>query len=324
VNVDLQHVLWRTRGRYWDYSFVLRPNFLSVSSWYDFHVKTFFGLAPNSVPQTRGGVLRQDSLEMPFIATTFEDKSHKDSSGRPAGHYLVWFPPQCTDLGEAIEMPAAWGAQIVASLIDTYDQTFDLTMEELKSDGNAAIAKSFSLARERGSLVRLTGDLARFDLEMSIKVDTPAEPNTGRVESLPSPNSANRAHVLEHAIVEGEAYALGFRGHFGTLRASLTSADEIPARLARSFGGASSDEFIRNRIRGIRSRIANTSLPREPRKGFDAVVETIQSFHLDPHLGFDEYMAWIAHLLSASRDDMVVRNIAARLVKLAERKGGEN
>lgn len=92
VQLNLENVLWRTRGRQWDYSFVLRSLRPLVDSWYDVHLKAFAGVTLDETPTSLAGILVQGFEEYPFVASAFLDARRRDSAGRPVGNYFIWFP----------------------------------------------------------------------------------------------------------------------------------------------------------------------------------------------------------------------------------------
>lgn len=124
MRIDLDSVLWRTRGRTWDYSFVLRPLHPHIETWYDFHADVFSGATPGREPMNLGGILvTLKGEEVRFVATTFQDATLKDAAGRPIAHYFVWFP----NLAGApldFELPADWGPQIVRAFGDEWSTAF--------------------------------------------------------------------------------------------------------------------------------------------------------------------------------------------------------
>ncbi len=112
LEVKLSQVLWRTRGRTWDYAFVLRPSKPQREQWYDAYRSIFSGLtpaAPGELTRTRHGVFGRSA----YVATTFCDPQACDEAGRPIAHSVAWFPGY---LPEAL--PADWGQQIVDAIAD--------------------------------------------------------------------------------------------------------------------------------------------------------------------------------------------------------------
>lgn len=124
MRIDLDSILWRTRGREWDYSFVLRPTHPHIETWYDFHTDVFAWTTPGTAPSVTGGFLSLgDGDEVPFIATSFQDSMLRDAVGRPIAHYLIWFPNtrgRPTDY----EVTADWGAQVVRAFGDEWGSAF--------------------------------------------------------------------------------------------------------------------------------------------------------------------------------------------------------
>ncbi|MCZ7585370.1 MAG: hypothetical protein M5R36_19650 [Deltaproteobacteria bacterium] len=66
MEIDVSHVLWRTRGQNWDYSFILRPEQPAVNSWYEIHSQVFSNLTPDATQQTSGGTISIERKEVAF------------------------------------------------------------------------------------------------------------------------------------------------------------------------------------------------------------------------------------------------------------------
>ncbi|MBA2664506.1 MAG: hypothetical protein H0U74_19620 [Bradymonadaceae bacterium] len=113
MRIDLDCLLWRTRGHKWDYSFVLRPNLPVIEWWYDFHEGIFSGITPSIHPKNIGGILHTNGKKYPFIATAFQDVDAKDEAGRSVAHFLVWFHSPEHDDTASLEVPAGWGSEVV-------------------------------------------------------------------------------------------------------------------------------------------------------------------------------------------------------------------
>jgi hypothetical protein len=318
VKLDLQNVLWRTRGRHWDYTFVLQPASPLLDSWYDIHVKVFAGLTPGNSPVTRGGVLSYGDERCPYLATTFRDSERLDVAGRPVAHYLVCFPSVEVDDSRLLNIPKDWGEQIVLAFGGAFNMTFDLSPSELQDSETESIERVFANTRDQNNEFILAGPAVPASLDTDVMAVVPiaktnaAEPAVGYF-SLDRVASLRRS--IESAIVEGEAYALGFKGNFGTFSVLVSKIHDsaLPQLLAESFDGAITDQFIKARSKGIRSRVLKTSLPPNPRRGGDSIVATLQRFPFDSAAQPEAHKRAIAKLLGADMDDHVVRSVLARL-----------
>jgi hypothetical protein len=126
LSVRLSDVLYRTRGRDWDYGFVLQPQPLLREGWYALHRRIFANVEP-----TRSPLLLRGSLGVrtgqPFFATAFTDAERRDSQGRPVAHYVTW-------LGAAAEGApgCSFGEPFVAALAPALDAIFELVPETLQ------------------------------------------------------------------------------------------------------------------------------------------------------------------------------------------------
>jgi hypothetical protein len=126
LELDLHGLLWRTRGRHWDYTFVLRPVLLLADSWYEVHSRIFEGLTPEREEQHRAGTILDTSGECVFVATAFIDPVRRDAAGRPVSHYLVWFRPEETRDGGVQRVPRDWGRSLLAQLGARLEAAFSL------------------------------------------------------------------------------------------------------------------------------------------------------------------------------------------------------
>jgi hypothetical protein len=165
LKLHLGTVLWRTRGLQWDYLFVLRPPRPLVDSWYDVHVKVFEKISPASAPVNFGGVLVDGSEKYPFVATAFQDAVRKDAWGRPVANYLIWFPN--LDLNEVpgLNVPLAWGEQVVSSLGEARDKTFDFASSE------EHLEEVFATARDCSKPIVLDSAGVWVDFDRSVVVE---------------------------------------------------------------------------------------------------------------------------------------------------------
>jgi hypothetical protein len=124
VRIDLDNVLWRTRGLGWDYTFVLRPAHPHLNNWYDVHADVFSGTSPGATASNLGGVLHTaDNQEVVFVPASFLDPGLKDSAARPIAHYLVWFPPVVGLRGE-LAVPPDWAIRVVEAFGDAWRDAF--------------------------------------------------------------------------------------------------------------------------------------------------------------------------------------------------------
>ncbi|MCZ7585371.1 MAG: hypothetical protein M5R36_19655 [Deltaproteobacteria bacterium] len=147
-----------------------------------------------------------------------------------------------------------------------------------------------------------------------------------------SASESSSENLIQNAIIEGEAYALGFKGKLGSLKIIASKVHEkgkeylgersdLQRRLAKSFGGDLNDKFIQDRVEGILLRIVKRPIQKEPRRGFDALVEVLSKREdIISFLNLSEEQAAkeVAKILKASTDDRVVRNIVIRLKSVLE------
>jgi hypothetical protein len=121
LSLRLADVLYRTRGRDWDYGFVLQPKPLLREGWYALHRRIFANVEPMRSPLSLRGSLAVQTGQ-PFFATVFTDAERRDSQGRPVAHYVTW-------LGPAAESAPgrSFGEPFVAALKPALDAIFELS-----------------------------------------------------------------------------------------------------------------------------------------------------------------------------------------------------
>lgn len=127
LSLRLRDVLYRTRGRDWDYSFLLQPVPLLGEGWYTLHRRIFANVEPEPTPQLLRGALGVGTGQ-PFFATAFTDPLRSDSQARPVAHYIAWLGP------EAEAAPGlSFGPGLVHALGGALDSVFNLAPEAIRS-----------------------------------------------------------------------------------------------------------------------------------------------------------------------------------------------
>jgi hypothetical protein len=121
----LSDLLYRTRGRDWDYGFLLQPAPLLGEGWYAIHRRIFANLEPRQSPVLLRGALGIGTGH-PFLATAFVDAQRRDYQDRPVAHYLTW-------LGAPAEAAPGWsfGPGLVEALRPALDSVFELSAESI-------------------------------------------------------------------------------------------------------------------------------------------------------------------------------------------------
>ena len=126
LRLRLGDVRYRSRGRDWDYTFLLQPPPLLSEGWYALHRRIFSNVEPSATPLLLRGALGVGTGQ-PFLATAFTDTVRRDYQSRPIAHYVTW-------LGAGAE--AAPGLSFGPALIDwlapAIDAVFELAPEALK------------------------------------------------------------------------------------------------------------------------------------------------------------------------------------------------
>lgn len=158
LRLRLCDVLYRTRGRDWDYAFLLQPEPLLGEGWYALHRRIFANVEPNAEPVLLRGALGIGAGH-PFFATVFTDAQRRDDQDRPIAHYIAWF-------GSAAESAPgqSFGPGLVQALGAALDQVFDLDPEAVKR-GETKALDALLRARFRAALpaaeVSVSGEPAR-------------------------------------------------------------------------------------------------------------------------------------------------------------------
>jgi hypothetical protein len=127
LSLRLRDVLYRTRGRDWDYSFLLQPVPLIGEGWYTLHRRIFANVEPERTPLLLRGALGIGTGQ-PFFATAFTDAERVDSQARPVAHYIVWLG------AEAEAAPGlSFGPGLVQALSGALGAVFELAPEALRN-----------------------------------------------------------------------------------------------------------------------------------------------------------------------------------------------
>jgi hypothetical protein len=118
--------LYRSRGRDWDYAFLLQPEPLLSEGWYALHRRIFSNVEPGAAPLLLRGALGVGTGE-PFLACAFTDVRRRDNQSRPIAHYVTW-------LGKSAEAAPGcnFGPALIAALAPALDAVFDLAPELIR------------------------------------------------------------------------------------------------------------------------------------------------------------------------------------------------
>lgn len=126
LRIRLEDVLYRTRGRDWDYAFLLQPAPLLVEGWYALHRRIFSSVEPSATPCLLRGALGVGTGQ-PFFATAFTDEARRDSQARSIAHYLTWLGP-AADAAPGV----SFGPGLVRALAPALDEVFELGPQLLR------------------------------------------------------------------------------------------------------------------------------------------------------------------------------------------------
>lgn len=346
IQLRLEHLLWRTRGRHWDYLFLLAPSARYGHGWYSLHKEIFADFEPSILERyVVGELLDQQSLQnLVFVGTVFLDDSRRDALGRPVAHYMVWLRPG-EDLHEVKKhVPQDWGHAVLSRV--GYALDADDVLNAI-GDDETGIRRSFeSLLSASDRTMELEGppvdpaECRDVGKKATNICSSASDPTTRRSErclaSGPSRSDSDAATNksdwnadVSNAIAQGEAWALLHdRGWLGRklptlpLKLQKINRAEVFRRIIKSFSGSQDDEFIQVRTESLAERAAARYL-QEFSRGFDAVVTVLVRYNRHIELsGLTQDKAhtllaqWIGH--GAVKTDLFIHNVYARLRQQAK------
>lgn len=126
--VRLEDLVWRTRGRHWDFKLVCCPEQTAEDLW-----RAALGgvLRPEQRdrrPQ-HGQLEFADGTRMNVVAVTVMDEARRDAAGRPIAHQFLWR----FDGDAPSTLPTGWGDVLLRHLGPALDESgvFDLSDAEI-------------------------------------------------------------------------------------------------------------------------------------------------------------------------------------------------
>jgi hypothetical protein len=131
MNIDLDSVLWSTRGYNWGFRFPLQPQKYGkdCQDWLGHYEKMFdqFGDDDNRVVN---GYLKIDNKEIPFIAIRFKDpEQRKDISGRIIPHELAIIGDDTQKIRNFTSLELKNAIWMLVS--DTYSKIYQASYQDL-------------------------------------------------------------------------------------------------------------------------------------------------------------------------------------------------
>jgi hypothetical protein len=349
ATIRINQLLWRTRGREWDYMFLAEPLSELEGGWYSFHKNVFAALNPREKEAHVIGELFDSTAEnlVPFVGAAFLDGRRTDSLGRPIAHYMTWFRQGETIASIRRTVPDGWGRKLLDRMAHALDDdevfhastgdessirhAFEraLAAADLSVDVEGAAVHesdlcSVGVVKKKRSPIRK--QLRASESRAARPLDFGAVAARMHASRPDDHSSASRRHrSVAHAIARGEAWALlNDMSRTGKSMPSVglwfrkqDDEDDL-RRLVKSFSGSQDDEFIRARLLGLRTRVINTHTDTLQR-GFESVVDALirSGEHtalasLEEQQGHTLVAEWIAH--GASKNDRFVHNVYLRLL----------
>jgi hypothetical protein len=131
MNIDLDSILWSTRGYNWGFRFPLQPQKYGkdCQDWLGHYEKMFeqFGDDDNRVVN---GYLNIDNKEIPFVAVRFKDpEERKDTSGRIIPHEVAVVGDDAQNLINLNSFELKNAVWILIS--DTYSKIYQASYQDL-------------------------------------------------------------------------------------------------------------------------------------------------------------------------------------------------
>ncbi len=124
VSIPAGEILWRTRGRNWEYCFLLTPG-IDRGSWWRFYreVKAELNLSPSG-DQAVGKIKDRAGNEHIYLASIYLDSKLIDAAGRETEQFVVWFPTHGNfpEAGVPENLARAWSGHF-ASIINSKELT---------------------------------------------------------------------------------------------------------------------------------------------------------------------------------------------------------
>lgn len=124
VVITRRRLLWRTRGRDWDYLFLLRPEEPALPGW----LHAFEHIFPDDQAPRTGVYYAKGELWGPsangpsaFIAAALTDPTRSDFAGRPLQHFFVYM---LRNEADAALFTEGWGASLLEALGPGLDAIF--------------------------------------------------------------------------------------------------------------------------------------------------------------------------------------------------------
>lgn len=130
--IDRARLLWRTRGRRWDYFFLSRPSVPARPAWFSAYLEIF----PESTERPgrpgaavySAGCLAQGGA--PYVAAVVTDPVRKDIATRPVLHFFVYMVDAVPGDG--------WAERLLRDLQPVMDRVFELEREPEETSGEFA------------------------------------------------------------------------------------------------------------------------------------------------------------------------------------------
>uniref|UniRef100_A0ACD5GN38 Uncharacterized protein n=1 Tax=Desertifilum tharense IPPAS B-1220 TaxID=1781255 RepID=A0ACD5GN38_9CYAN len=130
-------LLWKTRGKYWDFEFISNPSYPKLDSWWSKFQEVFNDDQVDEEPKIYYGEWNFDRGEVKqYLAAACFDAEREDWTRRRIQHFLIWFPDDIESAqGLKNFAPADWHNQILAHLDSFFnaEDIFDLSEEEISN-----------------------------------------------------------------------------------------------------------------------------------------------------------------------------------------------
>ncbi len=130
--MNVEKLLWSTRGREWGFRLLREPQFDVAANWQAARDSIFRSSTNDADFFARGVQSLRSGYRAAFVAARFHDpESRRDAAGRVIPHEVIFFEPDSRD-----SPPAATAAEfqerVWPLLKDAYGQLYGLSVEEVR------------------------------------------------------------------------------------------------------------------------------------------------------------------------------------------------
>lgn len=147
VSIALDRLLWRTRGRRWDYAFLLLPQDRPAGGWYRAYQSVAASMAAppadavgDDTAQRVFAIPREGGGELLLAGASFTDR-RRDAAGRLVRHTFFYLLAEQGQ--ERVTLPTGWPGAVQAFLSEAHAAAYDLeASDDIEGTARSAVAKA--------------------------------------------------------------------------------------------------------------------------------------------------------------------------------------